>query len=143
MRNTRTELRLDCRKRKTHRANRLPTSPKRKNREYRTARGRRRAWSSNVHTVLFEESTEEVEMEKGDEWGGRDVAANKDDIETGREEVEIGREELGDAAAERVKGKDEADEKGLIVCDNFRAVTLQALRKKKGEKKVSSLFVTE
>lgn len=80
----------------------MPTSPKRKNREYRTASGKRRALSSKEHTTVWSpESTEEEE-------GGREVAA-KDDIETGREEVEIGREELDDADAERVKGTEVAE----------------------------------
>ncbi len=91
MRNTRTELRLECRKRKTHRAKRLPTSPKMKNREYKTASDRRRVLSSNEHTVWF---AKEVEVEKGEE------------------RVEMGREELGEK-----KGKGEADEKAVIVSD--------------------------
>lgn len=111
MRNTRTELRLLCRKRKTHRAKRLPTSPKRKNREYSTASGRRRAASSNEHTVWFEEEVEE---------GGREVAVKNDDMESGRDEIETGREELDDAEAERLKGNDEAEEKVVIVSEEWQ-----------------------
>lgn len=54
----------------------LPTSPKMKNREYRTASGRRSVVSSNEHTV----------------WFGGEVVAKKDDIETGRDKVETVRE---------------------------------------------------
>lgn len=78
MRKTRTELRLECRKRKTQRAKRLPTSPKRKNKEYRTARARRKEAFSNVHgKVWLVATTEEVEMEAG----GGEVAEKRDDIE--------------------------------------------------------------
>lgn len=119
MRNTRTELRFDCRKRKTHRAKRLPTSPKRKNNEYRTASGRRRASSLIEHRVWFG-ATEEVETE----GGGREVVKKKEDIETGRDGVAIGREELDDAEAERVKGKEAAEEKEVLVAEAEEEVVI-------------------
>lgn len=85
-----------------------------KNREYRTASGRRSTVSSNEHTVWF---GEEVEMEKGGKEGGREVAEKKDDTEAGRDEVDIRKEELDDAEAEIVKGKEEAEEKVVIVSE--------------------------
>lgn len=56
-------------------------------------------------------------MEKGEEGGGREVAEKEDDNETGRDEVEMGIEELDDAEAERVKGKEVAEEKAVIVSE--------------------------
>lgn len=110
MRNIRTELRLECRKRKTHSAKRLPTSPKRKNREYRIASGRRRTWSSNEH-VWFE-LTADGEMEGVE----KEVAEEKDGIKTERVELEREREELNEAEAERVKGE-KAEELVVILSE--------------------------
>lgn len=72
--------------------------------------GRRRAVSSNTQTVWFWETTEEVEVGKGVEERGREVADTggwEDDTEAGRDEAET----------ERVKGKEEAEENVVIVSE--------------------------